>query len=618
MKLWPELQKQQHLGGMLNELRRLKVVGDVDYYMALFLLSEAKNPSQNLSLAVALTCRATHEGHVCLDLNELADSEIKPAEEQIVKLPKVDEWRSELLNSGVVGKPNAWQPLILDDNNRLYLHRYWEYEQRLAGVLLCREQKSPASVDERLLSEGLDNLFQTPQGQTTDWQKCAAASAILSNITIISGGPGTGKTSTVVRIVALLRQQPGGNNLRIGLAAPTGMAAARLQQSIRDSKSKLPLPQDQLDAIPEAASTLHRMLGIAHQGTGFKHHHDHPLLLDVLILDEASMVDVALMAKLLDALPMNARLILLGDRNQLSSVEAGSVLGDICSDCEGPDRDYASRLAQVTHQPVDCVPISTNGLSNRVALLHHSYRFSAESPIGRLANAINQGDAGSALKLLRRDDADDELAWLESEQQTIALGAAHFAGLFDQFKSGASVERLFEIMHSFRILCALREGPSGVKQLNQGITNRLKDMGYIQENKVWYIGRPVMLTRNDYQLNLYNGETGIVLPHPDQPEELAVAFTSSDGAIRWVSPSRLPYCETVYALTVHKSQGSEFQRVLLHLPKRDAPVLCRELIYTAVTRSKKQFSLVATESIFRMAITRCMRRHSGLADLLST
>ena len=202
---------------------------------------------------------------------------------------------------------------------------------------------------------------------------------------------GTGKTSTVVRIVALLRQQPGGQNLRIGLAAPTGMAAARLQQSIRESKAKLPLPQEQLDAIPEEASTLHRMLGISHQGTGFRHHHDHPLLLDVLILDEASMVDVALMAKLLDALPMSARLILLGDRNQLSSVEAGSVLGDICSDCEGPDQVFAHSLSQLTGQPVDSPSMSGNGLSNSVALLRHSYRFSEESSIGRLAKSINQG-----------------------------------------------------------------------------------------------------------------------------------------------------------------------------------------------------------------------------------
>lgn len=616
MNLWPEFQKQQELGDFLKALRQHKVIGDLDYYMALFLLSEAESPSLNLALAVALSCRATHEGHVCLDLDELAESEITPADGLVVKFPAMEEWRSELLSSGVVGEPDLWQPLVLDENNRLYLHRYWDYEQRLAGVLLSREQQRPASIDEKKLSEDLDILFQTPQGQTTDWQKCAAATAILSNLTVISGGPGTGKTSTVVRIVALLRQQPGGQNLRIGLAAPTGMAAARLQQSIRESKAKLPLPQEQLDAIPEEASTLHRMLGISHQGTGFRHHHDHPLLLDVLILDEASMVDVALMAKLLDALPMSARLILLGDRNQLSSVEAGSVLGDICSDCEGPDQVFAHSLSQLTGQPVDSPSMSGNGLSNSVALLRHSYRFSEESSIGRLANAINQGDVEAAIKLLHRDDADHETGWLEDEQQTIALGAAHFAGLFDQLKLGATVDRLFDILHSFRILSALREGPSGVIQLNQGITDRLKEMGYIQENKLWYIGRPVMLTRNDYQLNLYNGETGIVLPHPDQPEELAVAFAGSDGAIRWVSPSRLPYCETVYALTVHKSQGSEFQRVLLHLPKRDTPVLCRELIYTAVTRSKQQFSLVATEAIFRVAIKRGLQRHSGLADLL--
>jgi exodeoxyribonuclease V alpha subunit len=521
------------------------------------------------------------------------------------------------LSSGVVGVPNEWQPLVLDHKNRLYLHRYWDYEQRLGRALLARIKDRPQVVDEQRLSESLDLLFTTPDGASTDWQRVAAATAVISKLTVISGGPGTGKTSTVVRILASLRQQPDGRDLCIGLAAPTGMAAARLQQSIRNSKSQLPLSQEQLDEIPEDASTLHRLLGISHQGTGFRHNRDYPLLLDVLILDEASMVDVALMAKLLDALPMNARLILLGDRDQLASVEAGSVLGDICSGCEGPSTDFAERLAGVTNQSLGNLPAPVSRLADSVVLLRHSYRFSAESSIGKLAKAINQGDAEEAVKLIYNEHDSDELVWLSEEQQTIELGASHFAALHKQIEMGASVEKLFDILHSFRILCALREGPSGVIQLNLGITNRLKQLGSIQESGTWYVGRPVMLTRNDYQLNLYNGETGIVLPHPERPDELSVAFAGTDGEIRWVAPSRLPYCETVYALTVHKSQGSEFQRVLLHLPRRDTPVLCRELIYTAVTRSKQQFSLVGSESIFRTALVRRLQRHSGLIDLLA-
>jgi exodeoxyribonuclease V alpha subunit len=614
MKSW--LQRQDSNGcGILERLFQINALDAIDYYMALFLMEEVDLPSQDLALAIALTTRATREGHVCLDLSKIADGELLLATEAFVKTPPLDEWRTELMRSGVVGEPGAWQPLVLDSSSRLYLHRYWDYEHRLGCSLLGRAADRPASMEIQVLAEGLKQLFHAPEGETTDWQSIAAATAILSNLTVISGGPGTGKTSTVVRILALLRQIPGGGNLRIGLAAPTGMAAARLQQSIRHSKKCLPLSQERLDAIPDEASTLHRLLGVLQQGTGFRHHQGNPLLLDVLILDEASMVDVALMSKVLEALPKQARLILLGDRDQLASVEAGSVLGDICTGCEGPSPAFAERLARITEQPVASMTQPSNRLSDSVVLLQHSYRFSSTSPIGRLAKMINQGDAEGAVTLIHSDRVD--LSWLPEERLTVDLGASHFAKLSEQIANGCSVEALFETLNSFRILAALREGPSGVIQLNQAITHRLKAMGLVPENKTWYVGRPVMLTRNDYQLNLYNGETGIVLPHPDNPTQLSIAFIGSDGAIRWVSPTRLAYCETVYALTVHKSQGSEFQQVLLHLPRHDTPLLCRELIYTAVTRSREQFRLVGPESTFTTAVKRSMQRNSGLADRLS-
>ncbi|MCG7991010.1 MAG: exodeoxyribonuclease V subunit alpha [Candidatus Thiodiazotropha lotti] len=600
----------------LKRLREHNLLEDLDCQLAMFLMQEADQPSLQLALAIALTCRATDEGHLCLDLDQHAQRTLLPGIDPTLRTPPLDEWRSALLDSGVVGSPGSRQPLVLDDQQRLYLHRYWDYEQRLASALLQRAADPGARVDRVSLSAGLKQLFQPPEGLDTDWQQVAAANALLANLTVISGGPGTGKTSTVVRILALLRQQPGGSALRIGLAAPTGMAAARLQQSIRDAKLRLPLSAEEQEKIPEQASTLHRLLGVTNQGTGFRHHAENPLLLDVLILDEASMVDVALMAKLLDALPSQARLILLGDRDQLASVEAGAVLGDICNGCEGPGTESAATLAQITGQPIEPLPRSDNPLQDRVVLLHHSYRFSAESPIGCLASAINRAEADQAIRLIQRGSAQDELTWLADEAETLALGAAHFAQLGQAIERGDSVEALFEQLHAFRILAALREGPAGVIQLNQGITGRLRAQGAIPQQASWYVGRPVMLTRNDYQLNLYNGETGIVLAHPDGSGELSVAFNGADGAIRWVSPSRLPHCETVYALTVHKSQGSEFQRVLFHLPKQDSPVLCRELVYTAVTRAKQQFSLVGTEAVFKTALLRGMQRQSGLSDRL--
>ena len=603
---------------LLRDLSCLNTLNHLDLYLANFLMAEAQQPSPALALAVALTSHATSEGHVCLDLNEHAGTELCSNTESVLRTPAISEWRSALLESGVVAKPGEWQPLVLDEQNRLYLHRYWDYEQRLARALIQRSRPVELPIDQRRLSEGLDDLFQAPDGQVTDWQKSAAATAVLRNLSVISGGPGTGKTSTVVRILALLRQQPGGEELRVALTAPTGMAAARLQQSIRDSKAGLMLTPRQLDTIPEQASTLHRLLGVRRQGTGFRHHRDHPLPLDVLILDEASMVDVALMTKLVDALPEQARLILLGDRDQLASVEAGAVLGDICSDCEAPEPSFAEKLGQITNQQIQSVESPLNVLSNSVVLLRHSYRFTAESAIGRLARAVNRGETVEAIELLRTGGAQNELDWLDGQYRTVELAADHYAELFAQIEAGMSAQELFAKLQAFRLLCVLREGPFGVKQLNIAITRRLKEKGCIRENREWYPGRPVMLTRNDYQLNLYNGETGIVLPHPDQPGELSVAFRAADEGVRWVSPSRLPFCETVYALTVHKSQGSEFQQVLLHLPDRDTPVLCRELLYTAITRSKSRFRLAGPEALFRTALERRMKRSSGLADMLGS
>jgi exodeoxyribonuclease V alpha subunit len=601
---------------LLRDLRCHNSLSHLDIYLAGFLMAEASKPSKALILAIALTSHATSEGHVCLDLNALAGRELFATPERVIQAPPLAEWRSALLESGVVTPPGAWQPLVLDRQNRLYLYRYWDYEQRLSKALIQRSQQERQSVDYSCLSDGLDALFEASKGQVVDWQKSAAATAVLRNLSVISGGPGTGKTSTVVRILALLRQQPEGTHLRIALTAPTGMAAARLQQSIRASKSGLPLSKEQLDAIPEQASTLHRLLGVQRQGTGFRYHRENPLLFDVVILDEASMVDVALMTKLIDALPGQARLILLGDRDQLASVEAGSVLGDICLDCDAPDPSFALKLEQLTKQPIQSASIARNILSNSVVLLRHSYRFAAQSPIGKLSRAVNHGEVTEAIGLLRTSAEEDELGWLAGKDHAIAMAATHFATLFAQIKAGAEVKILFETLQKFRILCALREGPFGVRQLNLAITQRLKEQGFIPDNREWYIGRPVMLTRNDYQLNLYNGETGIVLPHPDQPSELSVAFIGRDTDIHWVPPSRLPFCETVYALTVHKSQGSEFQQVLLLLPDRDAPIVCRELLYTAITRSKSQFRLVGPESVFKTAVGSRMKRVSGLADLL--
>lgn len=599
----------------LRNLLAQRVIGPLDLHFSRFLLDTAEQADELLGLTAALVSAARSEGHVCLDLAALSGSQLMPGTPLAFSLPSLGQWRERLLQSGVVGRPGAWQPLILDAGDRLYLHRYWDYEQRVGHSLMKRASQTVELVDESRLREGLAVLF-TPSAEAgqVDWQKVAAATAVVQRVSVISGGPGTGKTTTVVRILALLRQQPGGAGLRIALAAPTGMAASRLQHSIRNSKHQLPLAAEALAAIPEEAVTLHRLLGVQRQGTGFRHHRENPLPLDLLVLDEASMVDVSLMASLLEALPEQARLILLGDRDQLASVEAGAVLGDICQDCEGAGSRFNRRLAVLSGERLSDSGVSTGRLRDNVVVLRRSYRFGSDSPIGLLASAVNRGDADTAEALLGSSKEGDEIDWQSVD--TADYAARRYSSLFDRLAAGAPVEELFEMLRAFRLLCALRGGPLGVKQMNQAITRRLAQLGKLRWENEWYPGRPIMLTRNDYALGLYNGDVGIVAPHPDDGAQLAVAFPGVDGQPRWIAPARLPASETVYAMTVHKSQGSEFDEVLLQLPEQSSPVLCRELIYTAVTRARKRFSLVGPEPVLRQAVSRSLIRHSGLVDLL--
>ncbi|MBT3054607.1 MAG: exodeoxyribonuclease V subunit alpha [Candidatus Thiodiazotropha sp. (ex Codakia orbicularis)] len=600
---------------LLRSLNRQNLLNDLDLHLAEYLMAEADTPSPSLALAIALTSRATSDGHVCLDLGEVAGRALFDEAEMVVQAPGLEEWRVELRHSGIIGGPGDWQPLILDGRNRLYLHRYWAYERRLGDALLQRARSDDQVIDREGAKKALAILFPVHGADATDWQKVAVATAILRPLTIISGGPGTGKTTTVLRLLALLRLQPGGDALRIALTAPTGMAAARLQQAIQQAKASTALSKEQLATIPEQASTLHRLLGMNRSGTGFRHHRDNPLLFDVVIVDEASMVDVALMAKLLDALPHAARLVLLGDRDQLASVEAGSVMGDLCIGCDGPDDEFARQLSEITMQPVAAGEDSASELKNSVMELRQSYRFDPESPLGQLAKAVNRGDAQQARQLLH--NGGEVLGRLAPGGDVARLVASRFGKLFKAVGSGAPVASLFALLYEFRLLCVVREGPFGVNALNGAITRQLIRAGQIENHDDWYPGRPVMLSRNDYQLDLYNGETGIVLPHPERKHELAVAFQGSDGQVRWISPSRLPYCETVYAVTVHKSQGSEFQEVILQLPDQRSAVLCRELVYTAITRSRQRFTLIGDDAIFDAAVTHPMRRSSGLPDLLT-
>ena len=586
---------------------------DVDLHFARLMTRLAGGDSIALSAAAALASRATGSGDVCVSLADFAGRALPVFD---TTAPSVEEWTRALRGSEVVGSPGAFRPLVLDDSGRLYLHRYWDYEARLAQSVLARAADAEL-VDEALLKNGLKRYF--PNADDYE-QKLAAATAVLRRFCVISGGPGTGKTTTVVKILALLCDQARGSALTIRAAAPTGKAAARVQDAIRVALERLDVDLFTKASFPQEAFTLHRLLGARPDSVYYRHDRDNPLPLDVLVVDEASMADLALAAKLLDALPTRARLIMLGDKDQLASVEAGAVLGDICSS-PGYSARFAKRLAALAGVPAAKIQVNktaSSPLADSVALLERSYRFGADSGIGTLARLMNSGDGPGALALLTSGTYDD-IAWRTWTPAALRgdLAACVGDGLRRYFETVEAREepgRIFEAFNAFRVLCAHRGGVAGVFAVNRIIEEVLDEQGLIDARQTWYAGRPVMITRNDYNLKLFNGDVGITLP--DAEGKLRVVFAGSGEGVRSFAPSRLPDHETVYAMTVHKAQGSEFRQVLMILPSEMSPIMSRELVYTGISRAMDRVEIWGNEAVFSEAVGRRLVRASALQERL--
>lgn len=589
------------------------LLSDLDLHFASLMGRLASDMGQELLLAAALVSHVSSEGHVCLSLADWSDQVIGDAGiGGTFQLPSLSVWRARLIQYQVVGRPGERTPLILDYADRLYLQRYWAYEQQLATGLLELSQAEVIAPDPARLRPLLSQLFPVQEKIKTNWQKIAAAVSLMRRLTVISGGPGTGKTSTVVRILALLLQQAGDEPLSIALAAPTGKAAARLQASIQQAINQLPLDASLIERIPDRAMTLHRLMGSRRDSILFRHSAENPLSCDLLIIDEASMVDVALMAKVIAALPAQARLILLGDRHQLASVEAGAVLGDICSEGQGFSLPFRAQLACLVGAEMLPDTPSQGALSDSIVELVHSYRFDQDSGIGRLAVAVNRGDAAAALSLLQ-DQRFNDIHLLRRTDDPVAVALFHYSDYLRRVRQGAPVEEIFAAYEKFRVLCVLRLGEQGVSGLNAAIHAGLVAAHLIPATDPWYPGRPLLITHNDHNLQLYNGDIGILLT--DEAGQKRVYFQTPNG-YRTVSPSRLPRHETAFALTVHKSQGSEFERVLFVLPANDNPLLSRELIYTGLTRSRTQLTLCDQAGVLTTALRQRIKRTSGLKDLL--
>ncbi len=584
----------------------------LDRYFALWMGRFAGTQDPALLLAAALVSWRSGQGDVCLDLPAHAGRPlfVTPEDETGLVAPKLDEWRQALGRSPVVGRPGEMAPLILDHADRLYLGRYWQLEQDLLHSLRQRLGLWAAGVDTALLQTGLQRLFPN-QGQDPDRQQLAAALAVLRTFCVITGGPGTGKTRTVTAILALLLEQAKGKPPRIALAAPTGKAAARLSESIALAREQLPLSAELAAAIPTQAMTLHRLLGFRPDRVEPRHGADHPLGLEVLVVDEVSMVDLPLMSRLLAALPTKARLILLGDKDQLASVEAGMVLGDLCGrGRSGTGPDWTSLSEAMAAQPRR--PSGRASIAEHILVLDKSYRFAGTSGIGALAQAVNRGESGTALALLRSGRHQD-IALLEVEAQRLPeyLHRQVLPG-YIPYLQAENPEAALAAFARFRVLCALRDGPFGVSGLNRLIEQGLRAKGLIRGTQAMYRGRPLLVTSNDYGQGLFNGDLGLVLTDPGSPTP-RVYFATSTGT-RSLLPGRLPAHETVFAMTVHKSQGSEFDEVLLVLPERDSPVLTRELIYTAITRARHRVTILGSPASLELALASRVERSSGLLE----
>ncbi len=603
----------------LEWLYRKGLIDALDLEFARFMSELAGDDSRELLLGCALASRAVGAGDVCLDLNQCAGQMLlwPELDRNAVFAPELTVWRRALRRSAAIGEPGEFKPLILDGNDRLYLYRYWSYEQQLAEELHQRATLTMV-VDEARLQAGLQRLFPPQHATPVDWQKVAAALVVLRGFSVISGGPGTGKTTTLAKILALLIEQTDGRSLRIRLAAPTGKAAARMQEAIRSSKQQLAalLTPNLLAAIPEDASTLHRLLGAQPDGVYFRHNRDNPLGLDVLVIDEASMVDLALMTKTVWALPPHARLILLGDKDQLSSVEAGAVLGELCAQRSGYSPQFARRLAALTGEAVSAGTTPAHCLQDCIALLQYSYRFGADSDIGQLAEAVNRGDE-PAIRALRNQPS-AVLDWrppAAGPEELVERLLQGYDGYLQRVRDRAPGAAVFAALQAFQALCPQRTGPTGVENLNALLESRIKTR-LRRSGSDWYPGRAVMITRNDYQLQLFNGDIGITLPDSEHEDRLRVYFQETDGRLRSFPVSRLPTCEPVFAMTIHKSQGSEFDEVLLVLPPQDSRVLTRELIYTGLTRARTRVTIWGNLEIMLQSVRKLTRRSSGLREKL--
>lgn len=590
-----------------GQLRETLETRTFDYYFSRLLKRLDPQAPPQVLYAAAAAGKAVADGHACVDLAYLcAPRQMDAGWLGDFELPAdFGQWQELMDRSPLVGAADDFTPLVLVDS-RLYLRRYWRYERELATMLLGRGSGALPAFSEEEVRPYLEMIFGRGREQPTAEHLLAAATVLRHGLTVINGGPGTGKTSVVARILALIQalSMGRGKTLRLLLLAPTGKAAAKLGQAISERLEDIPVPAPVKEAIPRQASTIHRVL--CRQGKGFGPggaRGPGRVHADIIVIDEASMVDLSLLHRLLQALPEKSSLVLLGDSDQLASVEAGSIFSDICE----AGLDLAARAGE-REQP----------LAGSVIHLTRSFRFSAEHGIGRLAELVKNGEADQAVELLASACFAD-LHFIEGRDlaQQAALENAIRRGYGPVLQAGEPLAAL-RSLERFRVLCAHRHGPQGAGKMNELAEYQLHKAGLLDlsTNGMWYKGRPLIITTNSYSLGLFNGDTGILWPDKERGGELRAFFYRAEAGLRSIAPSRLPAHDTAYAMTIHKSQGSEFDEVVVALPAEMSPVLSRELFYTALTRARSKVTICGDRDIVRQTVARKVERASGLRELL--
>ncbi len=561
-----------------------------------------------LETTAVLVSHALGNGNICMDLT----SEDWP-EELIEKIPDYEEWKKTLENyPDVVACPDGRCPLVFD-GRRVYLHRYWNYEKIVAERILSLAKLPPFEMSERVKARARE-WFDSSE-DLSDFgghlQLAAGLLPFVSGFVVISGGPGTGKTTVLAKTLSLqLLENP---SLEIALAAPTGKAAARMKESLSSALSVLDIDiavRERLSSLE--ACTIHRLLGYRHLSPYFRHNAQNPLSADLVVVDETSMVDLSLMAKLLSALKSGARLILLGDMFQLASVEAGNVLGDICDAFGANDfsDDFIKTVNSLTTLSKNHLPsgisVDKTLFQNRLILLKKSYRFEEKGGIGQSSRLINEGRADEAITLMHEDSVSSFRENVRTED-IIRDVSDHYKALYN----AKSPEEALERLNDFKVLTALRHGGIGAEKINEKLE------AYFSPGKSdgnFYRNKPILILKNNSVQNLFNGDTGVICK--DSRGIWKAWFYDNDKKLVSFPPLLLPEYQTAYAITVHKSQGSEFDTVYTVLPDKPHPLVRRELIYTAITRARKKSVVFTSEETLSVGIGERTHRVSGLREAL--